>query len=109
MRISDWSSDVCSSDLFVNGSARGRFPLSFEIPGWSFHGGQGFTLNDFSLDIPFPDVSLTGGTAGVGSFSVNVPDIDIGALFVVETQRSEERRVGKECVSTCGSRWVPYH
>src|SRR3546814_19231338 len=27
----------------------------------------------------------------------------------VETQRSEERRVGKECVSTCSSRWSPYH
>src|SRR3546814_13089227 len=30
-------------------------------------------------------------------------------LFVVQTDRSEERRVGKECVSTCRSRWSPYH
>src|SRR3546814_5718605 len=37
----------------------------------------------------------------------------IGSLFKgrveAETRRSEERRVGKECVSTCRSRWSPYH
>src|SRR3546814_10758829 len=31
------------------------------------------------------------------------------AGFVVGDWRSEERRVGKECVSTCRSRWSPYH
>src|SRR3546814_21034991 len=30
-------------------------------------------------------------------------------MFMVLAQRSEERRVGKECVSTCRSRWSPYH
>src|SRR3546814_4217169 len=30
-------------------------------------------------------------------------------LFVLSGMRSEERRVGKECVSTCRSRWSPYH
>src|SRR3546814_4623694 len=30
-------------------------------------------------------------------------------LFLVIIRRSEERRVGKECVSTCRSRWSPYH
>src|SRR3546814_5543291 len=34
---------------------------------------------------------------------VDLGDIDLGA------ERSEERRVGKECVSTCRSRWSPYH
>src|SRR3546814_1068898 len=64
MRISDWSSDVCSSDLGrqCRGAAGGRL-LAVEI-------GQ-------ALD-------------GDGT-------------------RSEERRVGKECVSTCRSRWSPYH
>src|SRR3546814_17551860 len=33
--------------------------------------------------------------------------LDIGA--VLAALRSEERRVGKECVSTCRSRWAPYH
>src|SRR3546814_2527952 len=32
-----------------------------------------------------------------------------GNLGIVHLQRSEERRVGKECVSTCRSRWSPYH
>src|SRR3546814_16387110 len=33
--------------------------------------------------------------------------LDVGAF--VNAKRSEERRVGKECVSTCRSRWSPYH
>src|SRR3546814_5467395 len=39
-------------------------------------------------------------------------DIDVAALepvAAVKNARSEERRVGKECVSTCRSRWSPYH
>src|SRR3546814_8533911 len=31
------------------------------------------------------------------------------ALILITNLRSEERRVGKECVSTCRSRWSPYH
>src|SRR3546814_4802898 len=64
MRISDWSSDVCSSDLL----------------GWHAQ---------FLMDVRhLPDAMprLAGGS-----------------------ERSEERRVGKECVSTCRSRWSPYH
>src|SRR3546814_5692503 len=88
MRISDWSSDVCSSDL----SALRRIL------------GGGVSIQDldavarYGLD---PDAQqtaiLTGGSVAkaVGSFSYTV--------------RSEERRVGKECVSTCRSRWSPYH
>src|SRR3546814_7766486 len=42
-------------------------------------------------------------------FNINFPDQQ-GANFDRDTaQRSEERRVGKECVSTCRSRWSPYH
>src|SRR3546814_8711019 len=68
MRISDWSSDVCSSDLpralparavRDAGRARGGLLMAGSLP-WS-------------------------------------------------RKRSEERRVGKECVSTCRSRWSPYH
>src|SRR3546814_17402110 len=32
-----------------------------------------------------------------------------GVRLIVSDKRSEERRVGKECVSTCRSRWSPYH
>src|SRR3546814_15573350 len=39
-----------------------------------------------------------------------VPDLGAqGRLMMVDAGRSEERRVGKECVSTCRSRWSPYH
>src|SRR3546814_800868 len=44
---------------------------------------------------------------GIGEFS-KVMLIGLGAFWVIVT-RSEERRVGKECVSTCSPRWSPYH
>src|SRR3546814_6822647 len=76
MRISDWSSDVCSSDL--NGSKM------FITNG---------NIADYCLVAAYTDRSRRG--AGI-------------SMFIVDT-RSEERRVGKECVSTCRSRWSPYH
>src|SRR3546814_2613939 len=70
MRISDWSSDVCSSDLAV-------YSIKFELCG-SFHSCTHVLKRS-------------------------------GRRFRVVLHRSEERRVGKECVSTCRSRWSPYH
>src|SRR3546814_5076771 len=67
MRISDWSSDVCSSDLTA---ARIVAGLTLLYPRLAVHA---------MLQRP------------------------------IEQLRSEERRVGKECVSTCRSRWSPYH
>ena len=49
---------------------------------------------------------------GVGAFSAEVNDPQVNGVPTREeiaTSRSEERRVGKECVSTCRSRWSPYH
>src|SRR3546814_5013786 len=80
MRISDWSSDVCSSDLLVH--RRDGTPASSTA-----RRGTG----DASR-VPPP----TKNPAEAG-------------FFVCPTRRSEERRVGKECVSTCRSRWSPYH
>src|SRR3546814_5450573 len=85
MRISDWSSDVCSSDL-------GAVVADLHAPCSaleSFAGGR-----DFELHPRHSSVSL---------FQPCVSDY---ARF---DARSEERRVGKECVSTCRSRWSPYH
>src|SRR3546814_4777439 len=70
MRISDWSSDVCSSDLTVSASVQAP------------------------------------------KYEINVNTLDHLAAKTLELNgigRSEERRVGKECVSTCRSRWSPYH
>src|SRR3546814_18464540 len=79
MRISDWSSDVCSSDLRP-GTAEG-----------GAH-GCGPALHLTRIPDPLPPERT----------HPRPP-----ALWLAK--RSEERRVGKECVSTCRSRWSPYH
>src|SRR3546814_21089890 len=105
MRMSDWSSDVCSSDLrdidvdVLTGAlderratTQDRAEKSGGDDGGSFHGypltnefirkAQGLMLRECLWSTFF---------------------------LAVRGQRSEERRVGKECVSTCRSRWSPYH
>src|SRR3546814_14462931 len=88
MRISDWSSDVCSSDL-------GSPPFVVLVASLGL-----FIVIANTLAIVF------------GTDAKTLPDFSYGIYFigdVVVTGRSEERRVGKECVSTCRSRWSPYH
>src|SRR3546814_6119762 len=80
MRISDWSSDVCSSDL--------RASLSALI-----------TVIAVVVVTPYIALQLKAVSAAYNAVS----DHTMPGL------RSEERRVGKECVSTCRSRWSPYH
>src|SRR3546814_4998538 len=77
MRISDWSSDVCSSDLKTEPLAR------------FFRFGEQL----IELPLPIAGNARQKKTARRRSFCT----------------RSEERRVGKECVSPCRSRWSPYH
>src|SRR3546814_16220828 len=86
MRISDWSSDVCSSDLdLVIRDRSGRIEKRIE-PSY-----------------PGSDTQVIRGRDGrrLGTIAPSYPGSD--------RTRSEERRVGKECVSTCRSRWSPYH
>src|SRR3546814_2407884 len=84
MRISDWSSDVCSSDL---APAPGDAPLF---------------------------LGLRGDEAWFAVRAADAPTVDTPRWIDLRTAaaswpafRSEERRVGKECVSTCRSRWSP--
>src|SRR3546814_12843165 len=86
MRISDWSSDVCSSDLC---DCTPYLDPRFSDP-WS----GSITRNPLNQD-------TTSTTRAAYLFDT----IELSEQF----QRSEERRVGKECVSTCRSRWSPYH
>src|SRR3546814_5585324 len=85
MRISDWSSDVCSSDLREargdNAAATDAEALAAEVE---------TALKAHAL--------IDDGTDG-----------QVWAYEIDGFGRSEERRVGKECVSTCRSRWSPYH
>src|SRR3546814_18399670 len=105
MRISDWSSDVCSSDL-----AEGRFLLRehhcFEIA------EAGPTICLWPADAGIAIVGLQPLPAAAERqilfFRQTAACLD--TLFGGMTcQRSEERRVGKEGVRTCRSRWSPYH
>src|SRR3546814_5455402 len=82
MRISDWSSDVCSSDLVCTSPdhqhwQKGAELIALDQIGWI-------------------------GDDGAARHALWAPDM-------IAANRSEERRIGKECVSTCRSRWSPYH
>src|SRR3546814_1415643 len=98
MRISDWSSDVCSSDLF-----RCPSPSSCDL-------GDDLTLRHrlFGDDQNFEDTAC-GRKQFAGNFLVHHLGDKIAFTDLIAIGRSEERRVGKECVSTCRSRWSPYH
>src|SRR3546814_15204077 len=74
MRISDWSSGVCSSDLRRHGIRRRAASYNVKL------------------------------SKQAGRHEARDPHEDAAS-----GNRSEERRVGKECVSTCRSRWSPYH
>src|SRR3546814_11639983 len=98
MRISDWSSDVCSSDLeqqvFPGQSAQHVIAAAaIESVG---RGGAGQTV-----------VASTSGQFRLGLGRRFLRAIVLGSVSA--DVRSEERRVGKECVSTVRSRWSPYH
>src|SRR3546814_9274769 len=91
MRISDWSSDVCSSDLLVPGGGHHHF---FQFYFLLFT--RKAVRKRLNPDIDFLCTPLR------SSF------LDLWLLNPCDSQRSEERRVGKACVSTCRSRWSPY-
>src|SRR3546814_11084651 len=84
MRISDWSSDVCSSDLYRSCYTRAA---------------RGCKTERDRNRIDLPEERRTGHLALSSGRERSHP----------HHPRSEERRVGKECVSTCRSLWSPYH
>src|SRR3546814_15304615 len=108
MRISDWSSDVCSSDL-VLWEPPWRLPLTVQYT----HGEGRKSFPMFRFDgtgrgVAGAHLGATGFTGEADRAQVRSYNTDCGTDGV-RTHRSEERRVGKECVSTCRSRWSPYH
>src|SRR3546814_13247284 len=97
MRISDWSSDVCSSDL----NAIHAFAKLHRIE-WR----DGFEfLNQPERGEPGLDQYLNYMEEWYrwAAKGRTMPITDAALAYVLD--RSEERRVGKECVSTCRSRW----
>src|SRR3546814_14598608 len=98
MRISDWSSDVCSSDLkTMQMIEQGRQRIA-EARIIRREKAQVQKLEQAGVDV----VAAEGGRQA----AVAVPR---GAAFYGRPDRSEERRVGKECVRSCRYRWSPYH
>src|SRR3546814_16383080 len=96
MRISDWSSDVCSSDL----RALDRLPELYVVGALlrqrvAGRHGRGARLGRH----PHLSAALVPAHAELSA------ELGHGTGEVV---RSEERRVGQECVSTCRSGWLPY-
>src|SRR3546814_16844109 len=130
MRISDWSSDVCSSDLLVLSDDQGRERARHRIPY-----GAKMLVDDGTKVEPghrmaewdpytIPILTEREGIAhyvdlvdGVSMREVTDEATGISSRVVVDWKqqprgndlRSEERRVGKECVSKCKSRWTTYH
>src|SRR3546814_15153137 len=110
MRISDWSSDVCSSDLLLQIGCG-------IIAAWP-------EADEMLVPVPIADLydaqAVARGDEPHG-FSVDgdraVSKHAFGQILFVEmdchelplSSRSEERRLGKACVSTCRSRWSTYH
>src|SRR3546814_12897969 len=112
MRISDWSSDVCSSDL--NAGAGSELHLASEA------GTKSPVLMTSAESSGTSRIYVRGGSVSmmIRQRPGRRPDIPNRPAALVNTEifsrsgsasRSEERRVGKECVSTCRSRWSPYH
>src|SRR3546814_16046747 len=99
MRISDWSSDVCSSDLFAH---QGFFFRSVIEETHLFKQTVIFWI--FVVRCIFTAVVRL----GIGAIQQKQKVLGIG-IISNPAPRSEERRVGKECVSTCRSRWSPYN
>src|SRR3546814_15876544 len=123
MRISDWSSDVCSSDLIrAPGQVRSVQDIGDIIVGTA-QGERPIRIRDVA------QVEL-GRELRTGAATENGREVVLGTVFMLIgensravslavgekmeeinrtlPERSEERRVGKECVSTCRSRWSPY-
>src|SRR3546814_16997809 len=111
MRISDWSSDVCSSDLldlpdhFCMSSGGAPLPHAireafFERYGYHVSPSYGLTEAPTVVAHSFDAVPPDGASGhALPHLEISIRDAE---------GRSEERRVGKECVSTCRSRWSPY-
>src|SRR3546814_18389859 len=107
MRISDWSSDVCSSDLYAWTPG---IHSPEQIQGWrkvtdAVHAEGGVIFAQLWHVGRVSHTSLQpGGEAPVAPSAIRADNVKV----FIET-RSEERRGGKECVSTGRSRWSAYH
>src|SRR3546814_16906837 len=103
MRISDWSSDVCSSDLIVVPLLAGELRGERGDP-------ARLLLEEHRMHLGGVELGAARGLGdGIVQIAEAVDQLELARGAAVPHARSEERRVGKECVSTCRSRWLQYH
>src|SRR3546814_20485243 len=118
MRISDWSSDVCSSDLQrllrrQPGVLRPRDQAMRGLHRVGLRAGQ--QVLELACRVVGVEDRKAAPQTGFRVLDLQqlqaqrVEGADRQPLRAVAADRSEERRVGKECVSTCRSRWAPDH
>src|SRR3546814_15264198 len=109
MRISDRSSDVCSSDLELVQNY-----LQLRVIDEQKRLLQS-TVDNYQRSLKMTENQYRAGVSGKDAVAqaqnqLKTAQGDLIDLIWQRAQfRSEERRVGKECVSTCRSRWSPYH
>src|SRR3546814_18540063 len=119
MRISDWSSDVCSSDLRMHelfhpagrhsfrtarGSVAKIVKLEHACGDWTDGTMTDFKWRHFQGDV------ILWAVRWYCRYPISYRDLEeMLAERGISVDRSEERRVGKEGVSTCRSRWSPYN
>src|SRR3546814_16471174 len=109
MRISDWSSDVCSSDLMLNIFRHSRTPGNYVILSGDVHYSFAYDVQVRGQDRT-PHIWQITSSGIKNEFPRRLLDwLDRLNRWLYSPRRSEERRVGKECVSTCRSGWSPYH
>src|SRR3546814_14123259 len=108
MRISEWSSDVCSSDRAYIALHRLGFAHSVECYDQDGHLVGG--LYGVRLGAAFFGESMFSRQAEASKVALVhlVARLRAGGFTLLET-RSAERRGGKECVGSCGSRWCAVH
>src|SRR3546814_12305117 len=101
MRISDWSSDVCSSDLRLDMVSLGwaRSPSRCR----SASSTEKIACASARAPRSYENHAYRNAFRARSNASPATEGTELDKV------RSEERRVGKECVSTCRSRWSPYH
>src|SRR3546814_7353514 len=112
MRISDWSSDVCSSDLLVEEGFRGHStskPTNIKSASKAVISALvGIAIGKGLLEGQDQKIAPLLRDKLPKDADPRIHDITIGNLLSMQAGlRSEERRVGTECVSTCRSRWSP--
>src|SRR3546814_19979513 len=125
MRIGDWSSDVCSSDLAeitgveIENNVRLVEGLTAFLnyaytdakytryPGTTIDSAGNVRRNIDSPYVGAPKHQLTMGARFVLPLAESIGEVVLYGDYYLQSSRSEERRVGKGCVSKCRTRWLP--